>query len=122
MALSRPKHGFESRWGRFFLRNTSRNGCIESPRREASRGPAHSHAATEIPSIFSRNHDADATAVKAQELGGKVVMPPFDAPWVRTTVIADPAGATLIASQFVPENRDVDDRDRERPSHKPATL
>ena len=56
--------------------------------------------------------DADATAEKAQELGGKVVMAPFDAPWVRTTVIADPQGATLIASQFVPENRDVGERDR----------
>jgi hypothetical protein len=32
---------------------------------------------------------------------------PFDAPWVRTTVIADPQGATFIANQFVPENRDV---------------
>ncbi len=56
--------------------------------------------------------DADATAEQAQELGGKVIMPPFDAPWVRTTVIADPQGATLIASQFAPENRDVDGPDR----------
>jgi predicted enzyme related to lactoylglutathione lyase len=51
--------------------------------------------------------DADATARKATELGGKVVVAPFDAPWVRTTVIADPEGATFIASKFVPENRDV---------------
>jgi predicted enzyme related to lactoylglutathione lyase len=49
--------------------------------------------------------DADATAAKAAELGGTVVVPPFDAPWVRMTLIADPAGATVIASQFVPENR-----------------
>ena len=49
--------------------------------------------------------DADATAERANELGGKVLMAPFDAPWVRMTVIADPQGATLIASQFVPENR-----------------
>ena len=56
--------------------------------------------------------DADATAEKADELGGKVVMPPLDAPWVRMTVIADPQGATLIASQFVPGNRDVGERDR----------
>ena len=27
--------------------------------------------------------DADATAAKARELGGTVVVPPFDAPWVR---------------------------------------
>ena len=32
---------------------------------------------------------------------------PFDAPWVRMTVIADPQGAVFIASKFVPENRDV---------------
>jgi predicted enzyme related to lactoylglutathione lyase len=51
--------------------------------------------------------DADATAEKATELGGRVVLPPFDAPWVRMTVIADPQGATFIASKFVPENRDL---------------
>jgi uncharacterized protein len=48
--------------------------------------------------------DADATAAKATELGGKVVVPPMDAPWVRMTIISDPAGATFTASQFVPEN------------------
>jgi len=51
--------------------------------------------------------DADATAAKATELGGKVILPPFDAPWVRMTVIADPQSATFIASKFVPENRDL---------------
>jgi hypothetical protein len=49
--------------------------------------------------------DADAIAAKATELGGTVVAPPFDAPWVRMTVLADPAGATFIASKFVAENR-----------------
>ena len=51
--------------------------------------------------------DADATAANATELGGKVIVPPFDAPWVRMTVITDPQGATFIASKFVPENRDL---------------
>ena len=51
--------------------------------------------------------DADAIAAKATELGGKVIVPPFDAPWVRMTVIADPAGATFIASKYVPENREL---------------
>ena len=51
--------------------------------------------------------DADAVAAKAEELGGRVLVPPFDAPWVRMTVISDPAGATFIASKFVPENRDL---------------
>jgi predicted enzyme related to lactoylglutathione lyase len=51
--------------------------------------------------------DADATAAKARELGGRVIVPPFDAPWVRTTVIGDPQGATFIASKFVPENKNL---------------
>ena len=56
-------------------------------------------------SVTFATDDADATAAKAAELGGKLIAEPFDAPWVRMTVIADPQGATLIASQFVPENR-----------------
>jgi predicted enzyme related to lactoylglutathione lyase len=46
--------------------------------------------------------DADAAAKRAAELGGTVVVPPFSAPWVRMTVLQDPAGATFVASQFVP--------------------
>jgi predicted enzyme related to lactoylglutathione lyase len=51
--------------------------------------------------------DADAVAERAAELGGQVVVPPFDAPWVRMTVITDPQGATLTASKYVPENKDL---------------
>jgi uncharacterized protein len=51
--------------------------------------------------------DADAVAAKATELGGTVIVPPFDAPWVRMSVIGDPQGATFIASKFVPENKDL---------------
>jgi uncharacterized protein len=51
--------------------------------------------------------DADAIAEKAAELGGKVVVPPMDAPWVRLTVIADPQGAMFNASKYVPENKDL---------------
>jgi predicted enzyme related to lactoylglutathione lyase len=51
--------------------------------------------------------DADATAERAAQLGGQVVVAPFDAPWVRTTVITDPQGATFTASKFVPENRSL---------------
>jgi hypothetical protein len=51
--------------------------------------------------------DADATAARATELGGRVVVPPFDAPWVRMTIINDPQGATFIASKFEPENKDL---------------
>ena len=49
--------------------------------------------------------DADAIAARASELGGTVVVAPFDAPWVRMTVITDPQGATFTASKFVPENK-----------------
>jgi predicted enzyme related to lactoylglutathione lyase len=51
--------------------------------------------------------DADATAERAADLGGRVVVPPFDAPWVRMTIIADPQGATFIASKYVPDNKDL---------------
>jgi predicted enzyme related to lactoylglutathione lyase len=56
--------------------------------------------------------DADATAEKAAELGGKVIVPPFDAPWstsgytIRVTVLADPQGATFSASRFISKNID----------------
>jgi uncharacterized protein len=54
--------------------------------------------------------DADAIAEKASELGGRVVLPPMDAPWVRLTVIADPQGAMFNASKYVPENKDLGTR------------
>ncbi len=47
--------------------------------------------------------DADAAAERATALGGTVLAGPFDAPWVRMAVLADPQGATFVASQFVPE-------------------
>src|ERR671916_5979 len=40
--------------------------------------------------------DADAAAQRTRELGGTVVAGPFDAPWVRMAVIADPQGATFV--------------------------
>jgi uncharacterized protein len=58
-------------------------------------------------SVTFGTDDADATARKAAELGGEVVVPPFDAPFVRMTVLRDPQGATFIASKYVPENRDL---------------
>ena len=58
-------------------------------------------------SVTFATDDADATAAKAAELGATVLVPPFDAPWVRMAIIADPQGATFIASQFVPENQDA---------------
>ena len=52
--------------------------------------------------------DAEAAAARARELGGEVVSGPVDAPWARLAVIRDPQGATVIASQFVPENSDIE--------------
>jgi len=51
--------------------------------------------------------DADAAAESAAAWGGTVVVPPFDAPWVRSTVLRDPQGALFTATKFVPENRDL---------------
>jgi uncharacterized protein len=51
--------------------------------------------------------DADATAKKAEDLGGQVIVPPIDAPWVRMTVLRDPQGAVFTANKFVPENKDL---------------
>jgi predicted enzyme related to lactoylglutathione lyase len=62
-------------------------------------------------SVTFATADADATAAKATELGGKVIIPPFDAPWstdtytIRMTVIGDPQGVTFTASKFVPKNK-----------------
>jgi uncharacterized protein len=64
-------------------------------------------------SVTFATADADATAAKATELGGRVIVPPFDAPWstdtytIRITVIGDPQGVTCTASKFVPKNKDL---------------
>lgn len=52
--------------------------------------------------------DADAIAARVPELGGTVLLPPTDLPWVRMTVVRDPQGATFTASQFVPANRELE--------------
>jgi uncharacterized protein len=51
--------------------------------------------------------DVAAIAAKAGELGGEVGSGAVDAPWARMAVINDPQGASFIASQFIPENKDV---------------
>ncbi len=48
--------------------------------------------------------DADVAAEKAGELGGKVLVPPMDLPYVRMTVLSDPQGAVFAASKYVPPN------------------
>ncbi len=46
--------------------------------------------------------DADAAATRARELGGEVLVEPFDIPWQRIAVLRDPDGATFTAGQFKP--------------------
>jgi predicted enzyme related to lactoylglutathione lyase len=58
-------------------------------------------------SVTFSTDDADATAAKATELGGTVLLAPTDAPYSRLTVLRDPQGATFSATAFVPENKDV---------------
>jgi predicted enzyme related to lactoylglutathione lyase len=38
---------------------------------------------------------ADKSAARAEELGGRIVMPPMDIPIGRFAIVSDPAGATL---------------------------
>lgn len=58
---------------------------------------AHAAGPGEFPawSAWFGSDDVDATAVKATELGGKVLMPPTDMDFGRGTVIADPQGAAF---------------------------
>ncbi|MFL5796511.1 MAG: VOC family protein [Actinomycetota bacterium] len=58
-------------------------------------------------SVTFSTEDADATAARAVELGGTVLVAPVDAPYSRLTVIRDPQGGTFSATAFVPENKDV---------------
>ena len=44
------------------------------------------------------DHDVDATAAKAVELGGRAVVAPFDTPMTRMAVLAGPAGAAFTIS------------------------
>jgi predicted enzyme related to lactoylglutathione lyase len=46
--------------------------------------------------------DADGIADTAAQLGGSVLVPPFDAPWVRMAVLSDPQGAVFTASKYMP--------------------
>jgi len=47
--------------------------------------------------------DADATVAKTAELGGSVLVPPFDTPVGRMAVIADPQGAVFSIIQQAPQ-------------------
>ncbi|HWM08230.1 MAG TPA: VOC family protein [Solirubrobacteraceae bacterium] len=46
--------------------------------------------------------DADASAAKVAELGGEVVVPPYDAGPVRVALVSDPQGAAFTISRYDP--------------------
>lgn len=53
--------------------------------------------------IYITVDDVDATARKAEELGGKILMPPTDIPKVgRFSVLADPQGITFSVITYLP--------------------
>ena len=41
------------------------------------------------------DHDVDATAARAVELGGRALVAPFETPMTRTAVLTDPYGAAF---------------------------
>ena len=45
--------------------------------------------------VYFGTDDADATAAKVTELGGSVLVPPFDTPVGRMAVLRDPQGAVF---------------------------
>ncbi len=53
--------------------------------------------------VYFAVDDADAAAAKAAELGGTVVVPPFDIPVGRISVIADPQGAVFSIIKPAPQ-------------------
>lgn len=46
--------------------------------------------------------DTDEVVDRAAELGGTVMVPPFDAPFVRMAVLSDPQGAVFTVSKYEP--------------------
>jgi uncharacterized protein len=53
--------------------------------------------------VYFAVEDTDAAAAKAAELGGTVVVPPFDMPVGRIAVIGDPQGAVFSIIKPVPQ-------------------
>jgi predicted enzyme related to lactoylglutathione lyase len=46
--------------------------------------------------------NTDAIAQRAEKVGGKVTVPPFDVPYARIAVITDPQGAVFTVSKYDP--------------------
>jgi predicted enzyme related to lactoylglutathione lyase len=77
------------------LPNTKRNGKFESKGRYYGR---YLQAAW---GVYVTVDDVDATAAKAEELGGKILVPPTDIPNVgRFCVLQDPQGSVISAITY----------------------
>ena len=57
--------------------------------------PSHWH-------VYFGTDDADATAARAAELGGSVIVPPFDTPVGRIAILSDPQGAMFSVIKSTP--------------------
>ena len=75
-------------------RRTERSGPIEHTPFSADT-PPHWHVTFSVA-------DAHATAKRAAELGGEVVTPPTDMPWVRIATLRDPQGTAFTIGEFQP--------------------
>ena len=53
--------------------------------------------------VYFAVEDADATAGKATELGGSVMVAPFDTPVGRIAILTDPQGAVFSVLKPAPE-------------------
>jgi predicted enzyme related to lactoylglutathione lyase len=72
------------------------------PGGQAEPHPLQVRAVEDVAPHWSVNlwvHDADAVAARAAELGGRVVVPPYEAPGFRAAVVADPQGTMLTVGQ-----------------------
>ena len=64
--------------------------------------PPDDHHASPAWNVTFAVDDTDAVAARARELGGTVVVEPFEVAPVRSSVIRDPQGAQFTASSFSP--------------------
>ena len=81
----------------------SRTRCSRRARRWwAARSPPQMPGVPSHWHVYFGTDDADATAAKAAELGGSVIVPPFDTPVGRIAVLSDPQGAVFSVIKTTP--------------------
>jgi uncharacterized protein len=68
--------------------------------RDVVAGMARSHDDAPAQCQIDLVDDVDATVAKAEEMGGRAVVPAYDASIVRQAVLADPQGAAFTVSKI----------------------